>query len=148
MPTRSVKSENKSDSEDANASEGVREDFAIPPNAMDDLRNSFGEDEETSGADSGTGSGDKMPEATAITLSQMIVYGIDILHDELADAYSYDKVRLTDKEKEMWLYCMKQLVPNLPIKYAVLIVTVIILGLAEGRKFAGLAMEIQRRKKK
>ena len=139
-------SESNSDSEPEPAANDVREDFAIPPSndfSMDDIRNSFADESETTKENAG----DKMPEATAIALSEMIVYGVDILHDEIADVYAYDKMRLTPKEREMWQFCMKQLVPNLPIKYAVIIITALILGLAEGRKFIGLQMELQRRRK-
>ena len=144
IPIQSKNSENSSDTPEENS---VREDFAIPPAydfSMDDIRNSFTDESDKSTEEH---TGDKMPEATAMALSEMIVYGIDILHDEMADAYNYDKMRLTAKEKEMWQFCMKQLVPNLPIKYAVIIITALILGLAEGRKFIGLQMELQRRKK-
>ena len=137
---QSKNSENNSDiSQPIDASEPEK-DFAAPPDPIDELRDSFGEGEEDKD------STDKMPEATVLALSDMIVYGLDILHDEIADAYNYEPMRLSDKEKEMWTYCLKQVVPYLPIKYAVLVVTAIILSLAEGRKFIGLAMDIKKRK--
>ena len=116
--------------------------FALPPDdPFSAMKDSFGGDDDASQ------DGGKIPTATADTLATMIVYGVDILHDEIAKANQYPEFALTDKEKEMWHFVMVQLIPSLPIKYAAIIITVVILSLVESRKIIGLAMTLQKRKR-
>ena len=125
------------DKETGNEPEG---NFASPPDdPFSAMKDSFGGDNESQDSE-------KIPAATAETLATMIVYGVDILHDEIAKANQYPEFALTDKEKEMWHFVMVQLIPSLPIKYAAIIITVVILSLVESRKIIGLAMTLQKRK--
>jgi hypothetical protein len=78
-----------------------------------------------------------IPEQTVQNLGKLIVYGVDILHDAAASATGYGPWALTDKEREMWQYIAEEIVPHLPLKYAVLVVTAVILAISEGQKIAG-----------
>jgi len=78
-----------------------------------------------------------MPEEIRETIVGMIVYVVDIIHDDAAEATAYDGWRLSPKEKELWTYVLTEIVPRLPVKYAILIISVVALAIAEGRKVMG-----------
>lgn len=101
------------------------EDFVLPPDSGFNL------------GPPPPGPSAEMPEEIRETIVGMIVYVVDIIHDDAAEATAYDGWRLSPKEKELWTYVLTEIVPRLPVKYAILIISVVALAIAEGRKVMG-----------
>ena len=79
----------------------------------------------------------EIPSEVLTSAAKMFTYGVAVLHARVADVTQYQDFRLTEEEKEMWDYMAKELIPHLPLKYAMLIMVGFALTMSEGTKIAG-----------
>ncbi len=90
---------------------------------------------------------EKMPQAMVDSVSGMLIRGVRVVHKKAAQATGYAPWALDEDEEDLWDYVIHELVPHLPLKWAYVVIAILLLAILEGNKIAGYLAWSARMKK-